>query len=301
MKCVYYIHMCPNKPPSPPQVGVSTFLTSLVHPYHSNRSHNNCLAQRSKSYTPAEKSGPHTSLVAQATCQEDEEPSVARAHREELGFGWLPSRARAAVNRRRRHARRVQERRLGVAELQSQLHELQRKERDQSAQVVKAQSGLQCSRTNLKKLRGDHVSALHSILDDLAISRTAYFGHAYIGKYCKLLCTPAVASAITSPLLLRFSDRDRAGRRTPEFLAANKIRQRWRERFIKWGHVQQLMGASVDFVEHPHFGRCGRRANGLICWFYGNEFSFPPTPSEGVHHGHTGHRVRSSAWLLWPC
>ena len=145
-----------------------------------------------------------------------------------------------------------QERRLGVAELHSQLHELQRKECDQSARVVKAQSGLQCSRTNLMKSRGDHVSALHSILDDLAISRTAYFGHPYIGKYCKFLCTPAVASAITSPLLLRFSDRDRAGRRTPEFLAANNIRQRWRETFIKWGHVQELMGASVDFVEHPH-------------------------------------------------
>ena len=102
------------------------------------------------------------------------------------------------------------------------------------------------------ELRGDHVSALHSILDDLAISRTAYFGQAYIGEYCKLLCTPAMVSAITSPLLLRFSDRDRAGRRSPEFLAANKIRQRWRERFIKWGHVQELTGASVDFVEHPH-------------------------------------------------
>ena len=59
------------------------------------------------------------------------------------------------------------------------------------------------------KVDGIHVQAYKAALAHFGISKTAYFGHAYIGKYCKLLCTQRIAVAISEPCLRRWSEQRR--------------------------------------------------------------------------------------------
>ena len=66
--------------------------------------------------------------------------------------------------------------------------------------------------------------ALQSILAQLGISKTAYFGHAYIGKYCCLPSTLPIAMAITQPFFLRFPRK--AGETQRQFV-------KWSQ-FINW-------------------------------------------------------------------
>ena len=53
------------------------------------------------------------------------------------------------------------------------------------------------------------MQAYKAALAHFGISKTAYFGHAYIGKYCKLLCTQRIAVGISEPCLRRWSEQRR--------------------------------------------------------------------------------------------
>ena len=96
-------------------------------------------------------------------------------------------------------------------------------------QLEFAQKELALCRKNYKKLRGDHVMALQSILAQLGISKTAYFGHACIGKYCCLLSTMPIATAITQPFFLRFPRKGKEMRR--QYHARMKLDAQYQEMY----------------------------------------------------------------------
>ena len=56
------------------------------------------------------------------------------------------------------------------------------------------------AQVSYSKADGIHVQAYKAALAHFGISKAAYFGHAYIGKYCKLLCTQRIARAISELL-----------------------------------------------------------------------------------------------------
>ena len=56
---------------------------------------------------------------------------------------------------------------------------------------------------------GIHVQAYKAALAHFGISKSAYFGHAYMGKYCKLLCRQRIAVAISEPCFRRWSEQQR--------------------------------------------------------------------------------------------
>ena len=130
----------------------------------------------------------------------------------------MASRQRA---RRSRHAQRIKAREFGLYAKEQELATAKEEETKMVKQLEFAQKELALCRKNYKKMRGDHVMALQSILAQLGISKTAYFGQAYIGRFCCLLSTLPIAMAVTQPLFLRFPRK--AGETRRQYNACMKL------------------------------------------------------------------------------
>ena len=100
---------------------------------------------------------------------------------------------------------------------------------------------------------------LQSILAQLGISKTAYFVHAYIGRYCCLLSTMPIAVAITQPFFLRFprkawETRGQYNERmklNAQYQGMYWAQHSWIHWFVKGGQIHQLVSGSFDCVERP--------------------------------------------------
>lgn len=196
------------------------------------------------------------------------------------GFGWLRGRRQQAVDRARRRARRDHENALGVHTLREQLEQAEAKVRTLQDKQHTAERLLTAARHDLQKLRGPRVCQLQSILTDLGIRKTCYFGHAYVGKYCKMLCSPHVAWKITEAFIGGF---DKAQRRheNASWVAATKVRQQWYTRLTKWGAFNEYMGGSVDYRSHPGLvDIMSARVHSYAEFVATNFPSHTPTPKE---------------------
>uniref|UniRef100_A0A6T1YVL7 Uncharacterized protein n=1 Tax=Eutreptiella gymnastica TaxID=73025 RepID=A0A6T1YVL7_9EUGL len=220
---------------------------------------------------------------------EDDSLLVSLLNRVEEGYGWLPSRQRAVAQRRSRHAQRVKAREFGLYAKEQELATAKEEETKMVKQLEFAQKELALCRKNYKKLRGDHVMALQSILAQLGISKTAYFGHAYIGKYCFILSTMPIAMAITQPFFLRFPRK--AGETRRQYNARMKhnaqyqemywARHNWIHRFVKWGQIHQLVTGSFDYVERPELLELLRIRTASYSGFFAKHFpKDKPTPKQ---------------------
>lgn len=141
-------------------------------------------------------------------------PSVAigsmdQSNRRDEGLGWVPSRERAKRNREVRAHVRAAKIAMAIPEKEKRVGDLREQQEVMTKHLQHAQTALSERKESYAKGDGEHVCAYKQKMVDVGVSKTAYFGHAYIGKYCKFLCTIFVALAITQPILLRWEEERR--------------------------------------------------------------------------------------------
>ena len=128
-----------------------------------------------------------------------------RGRRQDIeGFSWLPSTEASQKQRRRRALWREVAQIENLPAKEEAVAKMQRESEESGRVLREIRTALDSATKSLAAHEGPYVTAYKKALAVRGIAKTAYFGHAYIGKYCKQLCTPEVALAITEPLLLPY-------------------------------------------------------------------------------------------------
>ena len=138
-------------------------------------------------------------------------------------------------------AQRDAAKRAGLPDKEALLESLGREVERAEKDVHEAKDRLGVAKKEYDKFKGDHERRFDDILLKLGIRRQAYFGHAYVGKMCKVLSTQAVACAITTPFLL-------------PFVAQKKELTRLRHRVRRHKHTYRPIGileaSQVEYDTH---------------------------------------------------
>ena len=156
------------------------------------------------------------------------------------GYGWLPTRGEGRKQRERRALWRDVATQNELPEKEEEVRRLKNADGIANEALETAKRELHEAEVSYSKADGIHVQAYKAALAHFGISKTAYFGHAYIGKYCKLLCAQRIAVAISEPCLRRWSEQRRrvvALRGRISFLK-NQIRKAKRQG--RWDDVADL-------------------------------------------------------------
>lgn len=226
--------------------------------------------------------------------------------------------------RRAARANRVKRREVEVASgLHETRDELARAQEELSKVELELRSKQQShliARASLDKMEGIHMCKWKSVLVSCNLVKSAYFGHAYIGRHCKAITSLRVSTALSTAFLACFdvqikevkTARNRMRRyqrqmtSSPAAMARYtsarqlyeakrdallgdqvyqerlRMQHMWQQRLHKWDLVQRLLGGSIDFTGVKGARQLDRLKVRIASYtgFFARKFDDRPTPKQ---------------------